>query len=146
MSAKRRYRKISPFEWIYISATTRFPPFAVQLMLEGETLPPLRELEDALAIAAEANVGTRLVVDGRWWVDSERVPAIRQVSPSETPCLSHSLFHEAFSLIDTPPIEILYWAGVGLVFRCSHALMDAGGLIFFAEKTALQPQNLARAE
>jgi amino acid adenylation domain-containing protein len=135
MSAKNRYRKISPFEWTYLSATTHFPPFAIQLWIEVDSLSSHAELESALAIAAGANPGARLVPEEGWWIDSGRVPHVRSISGSESFSFSHPYFHAAFSFGDTPPIEIVYWQGAGLIFRCSHALMDAGGLLFFAQET-----------
>ena len=134
-SVKNRHRKISPFEWIYLSAARHFPPLAIQLWIEAESLPARAELENALAVAATANPGARLVPAGGWWVDSGKTPCIRNIPGSEPFSLTHPCLHAAFSFKDAPPIEIVCWPGTGLIFRCSHALMDAGGLVFFAEET-----------
>ena len=130
-----KYRKISPFEWIYLSATSSFPPFAIQLKIEVITLPPLEDMENALAAAASAHPAARLTVAGTWWADSGKTPPIRIIPATETLSLAHPCFHQPFSITASPPIEVLYWQGAGLVFRCSHALMDAGGLLFFARET-----------
>lgn len=131
----QRYRKISPFEWIYLSAAPNFPPFVIQLRIEMPSLPSVELLENALVIAAAANPGARLVAKHGWWLDSNKKPLIRIVPASETFSLSHPYLQERLSCDDAPPIEVLYWYKTGLVFRCSHALMDAGGLLFFAQET-----------
>ena len=135
MHQLRRCRKISPFEWLYLSATRGFPPCAVQLRIASDTLPSRTALEAALARAAEANPGVRWIPKGAWWVDSGKPPRLRHMARSEVASLDHTVFRESFTFDDIPPVEILWWEGAGLVFRCSHALMDAGGLIFFAEET-----------
>src|SRR5260370_6671763 len=104
----RKYRKISPYEWIYLSATGQFPPFAIQLRIEVESLPPLSLLEEALAVAAEANPGARLTAAGGWWLDSGEKPPVRVVPSSESFSLSHPYFHKSFSFDSLPPIEVLY--------------------------------------
>jgi HAD-superfamily phosphatase, subfamily IIIC/FkbH-like domain len=141
----KRYRKISPFEWIYLSAASGFPPFVIQLWIKMPSLPSLEQLENALVIAAAANPGARLVAKHGWWLDSKKKPFIRIVPASEMFSLSHPYLHERLPCGDTPPIEVLYWYETGLVFRCSHALMDAGGLIFFAQETfrALRNEQLS---
>lgn len=140
----RRYRKITPFEWVYLSATAAFPPFAIQLRIDLSVLPAPELLERALEIAASANPGARLVAAGQWWLDSGKSPSIRIVSAEEIFSLSHPHLHAALSCDDKPPIEVLYWHEAGLIFRCAHALMDAAGLLFFAQETfrALRGEGL----
>ena len=77
----RKYRKISPYEWIYLSATGQFPPFAIQLRIEVESLPPLSLLEEALAVAAEANPGARLTAAGGWLSRSSTPPGASGAVP-----------------------------------------------------------------
>ncbi len=140
----KQYRKISPIEWAYIAATKHFPPFAIQLRIQAKTLPPLLELERALVIAADANSGARLTVANHWWLDNGIPPQVSVVPSTESFSLSHPYLHKPFSFDKTAPIEVLYWEGSGLIFRCSHALMDAGGLLFFAQETfrALRGESL----
>lgn len=68
-------------------------------------------------------------------MDCGQAPQIRVLPSTDLFSLSHPSLHQAFSFGVLPPIEVVYWKGVGLIFRCSHALMDAGGLIFFAQET-----------
>jgi amino acid adenylation domain-containing protein len=135
MHQEGRFRKISPFEWLYLSVSRGFPPCAVQLWISADTLPSRSSLEAALATAAESHVGVRLIPKGAWWIDSGKAPRVRYFPRSDIASLSHPVFHESFEFHDIPAVEVLYWEGAGLVFRCSHALMDAGGLLFFAQET-----------
>ncbi len=112
-----------------------FPPFAIQLLIEAPFALSHEALEAALAKAAAANPGARLVADQDCWIDSGISPRVRIISPPEPFSSAHAFFTDAFTFGSTPPIEAVYCPGSGLAFRCSHALMDAGGLIFFSEET-----------
>ena len=127
------YRRLSPIECVYLGGAPSYPPFAIQLWLEASTLPARSALEKALAAAAAVNPGARLRVEGKSWVDTGATPRIREMPASQSPSLAHPLFHEPFDF-GRVPLEVVAWEGQGLVFRCSHALMDARGLYFFAEE------------
>jgi hypothetical protein len=139
-----QYRKLTPYEWIYRSVAESFPPFVIQLKIELSSLPTHHELENAVAKAAAVNPGSRLVAHGRWWEDTYRNPRIRIVPPTEPYSLSCAWVQSSINFDEAPPLEVLHWDGVGLIFRCVHALMDAGGLIFFAQETfrALRGESL----
>lgn len=128
----RRCRRISPIEWAYLAAAPEFPPFAIQLWIEGSGGLTLPELQTAVHTAARANPGARLLVQGRWWVDSQGAPATRAASGSFS--LAHPLLKQPFEPTRQVPCEVALLPGSGLLFRCSHALMDARGLLFFAEE------------
>jgi amino acid adenylation domain-containing protein len=135
MTSINKLRKITPTEQTYRAMHQGFPPCAIQLWIVADTVPPHDELALALATASKVNVGARLIAKGRWWVDSGKSPQVRHISCSERATLSHAVFHESFACTASPPIEVVSWEGQGLIFRCAHALMDAGGLLFFAEET-----------
>jgi FkbH-like protein len=126
-------RRITPFEWLYSSIESGFPPFAIQFKVETSVLPEPQELEHAVAKAAALNPGARLVANGRWWDHSSNPPKVRVIPSVEPYSLSCECVHSP--LERNPPIEVLHWHGVGLIFRAAHALMDAGGLVFFAQDT-----------
>ncbi|SNS53723.1 amino acid adenylation domain-containing protein [Noviherbaspirillum humi] len=141
-------KKMSPLEKIYFSLANSFAPFAIQLWIQADTLPALPALEQALACAAAANPGARLMQRNLSWQDTGIAPRVRSI-PSGTPfSLSHPVLHEGLCDLPSPAIEVLYWPGAGLIFRCSHALMDAGGLLFFARETfrALRAEPLSGSE
>lgn len=144
MAPHEKIRRISPTEQVYLSMNMSVPPCAIQLWLEADTQPSQYDLEQALILASQKNIGARLIVKGRWWVDSGISPKVRKISSLDRPSHSNSVFHESFLCEITPPIEVIVWEGQGLIFRCSHALMDAGGLLFFAEETfrALRNESL----
>lgn len=130
-----RYRKITPYEWAYLAATPGFPPFVIQLRIDIAPLPTPESLEQALAAAAAVNPGARLVARGHWWWDSGEPPRLRQIASTESFSLQHPRLQTQLPSHVAPPIEVLYWHGRSLIFRCAHALMDAGGLLFFAKET-----------
>ena len=145
MTSLNKLRRISPMEQTYRAMAHGFPACAIQLWIAANTVPPYEELAHALAIASQANISARLITKGNWWVDSGKSPNIRKISCSESVTLTHAIFHESFACPETPPIEVVSWEGQGLIFRCAHALMDAGGLLFFAEETfrALRNESLS---
>jgi amino acid adenylation domain-containing protein len=129
-----RHRKISPNEWLYLSSARHFPPFAIQLLIAADTMPSQQTMRAAVASAAAHNPGARLVRQGAWWVDCGALPAVRHLPPAEIFSLTHPAVHAALPMDGATPLEIICWEGAGLLFRCAHALMDAGGLRFFAEE------------
>ena len=135
MNSERRYRKVSPNEWLYLSSAEHFGPFAIQFLIAAKALPPLESLRAAVAKAAASNPGARLIRRGPWWIEGGGPPEVRYVAASEVFSLSHSAVHAALLSDDATPFEIICWEDTGILFRCAHALMDAGGLLFFAEET-----------
>lgn len=123
------YRRLSPFERIYFSVAPHFPPFAIQLLIEGDAPPSAAALSEALAQARHAHPLAGMGPSARGWV-SKAAPSALEEAEGEVR-LDNPIFHRPFHL-DAPPLEIVRWADAGVLFRCSHALMDAGGLFFFA--------------
>jgi amino acid adenylation domain-containing protein len=130
-----RYRRLSPSERLYLSAAHAFPPFAVQLLIEGSPTPRLADLASAAHRAADANAGARLVVSGGGWLDSGAGPRVVDAATTGLPPLDDPAFAAPFEPATRPPIEILVFRDAAVVFRASHALMDARGLLHFAEDT-----------
>jgi amino acid adenylation domain-containing protein len=120
---------------MYLACARHFSPFAVQWRIDGAYSFPPALLETAVGAAAVANPGARLVPDGRSWVDSGLAPRVSLIEADKLLGVSHPALERDFSFDERPPIELLYVFGHGLIFRCSHALMDAGGLRYFAEET-----------
>ncbi|HAU1636855.1 TPA: non-ribosomal peptide synthetase [Legionella pneumophila] len=128
-----RVRKLSPTERLYIACEDLFPPFAIQLLLTSKPLPSVAELQDAIRKVVHANPGIRLEAQRRWWLDLHRIPQVRTYSgfdgePIEAPLIREKIKNTG------PACEIVVWENRGLLFRASHALMDAGGLLFWAEE------------
>ena len=73
----RDYRRpVSPTEWFYLAVQRIMPPFAIQLVFEGRGRIELSELTAAVAAAAAACPGSRLVRAGRTWRASAGAPTI----------------------------------------------------------------------
>ena len=126
-------RRVTPYEWLYLAASPHFAPFAIQLRVALARLPERTLLEAAIQQAASANPGARLRVRGRRWHDSGLAPQLRLPGDALPFTLAHPALHQQLGIQDTPLLEVLYWPGCGLIFRCSHALMDAAGLLLFAK-------------
>ena len=128
-----RSRRITPTEWLYLGMEPELPPFAIQLKIAIARLPSVDELTHALTVAAAANPGARLQARGRWWWDDGRSPRVTPVD--DVPfSLQHPALRRRLAMDDGPPLELLRWEGTGLVLRCAHALMDAAGLLYFAQE------------
>ncbi|MFJ4652652.1 peptide synthetase [Nocardia sp. NPDC088792] len=129
-------RPISPTELIYFPMRDMAPPFLMQLAVEGAGTIDPEQLRKAVAIAAEAIPGARLVRDGKYWVDSGVAPAVRVID--------HALQYEALEAdpVLTSPIGptpestvevlLLTAAPTTLVFRVFHGVMDGMGMIMWA--------------
>ena len=128
-----RLRRITPTEWLYLCMEPELPPFAIQLKIEMAQLPSTGDLAHALAAAASANPAARMQARGRWWWDDGGVPHITRVDAAPF-SLQHPALRRRLPLDAGPPLEVLRWDGLGLVLRCAHALMDAAGLLAFAQE------------
>jgi hypothetical protein len=132
-------RRISFNERLYLASEAMKPGFCIQIVVEGDGALTEENLSSAVACAAAVNPGARLVRRGvlGWmrWVASGPTPPVRVVAPwsdSEGP---------------PPEVERPLGPGVGptcevvlspgprprVVFRCFHGVMDARGLLHFAE-------------
>lgn len=129
-----RVRRLSPNEQFYTLCGQLFPPFAIQFLLSAIQLPSKKELEEAIDKVAQANPSTRFEVQGRWWLDANRLPRVRVYQGSgngdliSAPILKESIGNTG------PACEVVLWENQGLLFRASHALMDAGGLLFWVNE------------
>ncbi|MEV6767467.1 peptide synthetase [Nocardia sp. NPDC051030] len=129
-------RPISPTELIYFPMRDMAPPFLMQMAYEGVGALDPEDLRRAIAIAAEANPGARLVRDGKFWVDSGVTPALRVVP--------HVLQYAALEAdpVLTSPIgphpestcEVLLLTGdpTTIIFRVFHGVMDGMGMVMWA--------------
>jgi len=118
-----KHRRLSPGERMHAAAARFFPPYATQLWIEGDGRISLEELGKAMDLVAAANPGVRWKRRGSWWVQGER-PRIRESSCPE------SVKKERMDM-RSHPCELVKLPG-GLLFRSCHALMDGGGLLFWA--------------
>ena len=128
-----RIRKLSPTERFYVACTDLFSPFAIQLLLSAEHLPSVAELEKAMKKVADANPSIRFEIQGRWWVDANRLPQVRIYKKPESNIIDSPLLKEKIACIG-PSCEVVVWKDRGLLFRATHSLMDAGGLLFWVEE------------
>ncbi|MFE3191811.1 peptide synthetase [Nocardia sp. NPDC059240] len=129
-------RPISPTELIYFPMRDLAPPFLMQFVVEGEGSIDPEALRRAVATAAAANPGARLVRDGKQWIDSGVAPDVRVVDHAlQYPAL------EADPVLTSPigpnadaTVEVLLLTGAPttLVFRVFHGVMDGMGMVMWA--------------
>ncbi|MBB5911858.1 hypothetical protein BJY24_000725 [Nocardia transvalensis] len=131
-------RRVSPTERMYFPMRDLAPPFLMQMEFRGAGSLDADELRRAVAIAADACPGARLVRDGRYWVDGGVAPAVREISGyvANEPRL------EADSVLTSPigpnpetTCEVLLLTGesVSVVFRVFHGVMDGMGMALWAK-------------
>ena len=128
-----RVRKLSPTERLYLVCDDLFPPFAIQFLLTLTSLPSVIQLEDALIKVAQVNPCIQFEVQGRWWVNKKRTPSIRIYPGYAGELIDAPLLKERIRARG-PACELVIWQNKGLLFRASHTLMDAGGLLFWVEE------------
>ncbi|MGP3948182.1 amino acid adenylation domain-containing protein [Streptomyces sp. 7N604] len=125
-------RPVSPTEWLYLAARRLGPDMVLQLLVEGEGTPDADELRAAVATAARACPGSRLVRDGRTWRDTALPPRVRVLE-------SDSAMSQDCALDpDTgPSCEVVLLTGAPgrpttLAFRVFHGVMDGHGALIWA--------------
>ncbi|MRH86839.1 peptide synthetase [Nocardia sp. SYP-A9097] len=129
-------RPISPTEFMYFPMRDLAPPFLMQLAVEGVGSVDAEELRRAVAIAAEANPGARLVREGKYWVDSGVAPAVRVIDHAlQYPALeSDPVLTSPIGPTPESTLEVLLLtaAPFTLVFRVFHGVMDGMGMVMWA--------------
>ena len=131
-------RRISFNEKMYLAIDQLDPGLCIQIVLEGEGELDYDDLKSAVLAATAVNPGARLIATGAlgWmtWSASGPQPAVRCINDwgkGDAPLdLERSL-----SPKDGPTCEVIYAPGAitRVVFRCFHGVMDARGLLHFAE-------------
>ncbi|MDG6106871.1 non-ribosomal peptide synthetase [Dactylosporangium aurantiacum] len=126
-------RAVSPVEW-WIAAHPRGAVPVLQVAVEGTGALDPGRLAEAVTAASDACPGTRLARKGREWVDTGRPPAVRTVEPGGVPVHRLPQLQEPLLHRGRPTCEVLHVGGPepAVVFRASHAVMDAGGVLLWA--------------
>lgn len=123
------------------------PPFAIQLVIEGEGDVTLADLTAAVEAAGHSCPGSRLIADGAHWRDSGRAPPVRETNP-----ITGFGPNEAADLwrpLDPntgPTCEVLL-SKTAIVFRAFHGVMDGKGAMTWATEVfrALRGETLQGA-
>lgn len=129
-------------ERLWLAADAVAPPYANQVVVEGQGIIDQGRLQDAVDKASEANPGSRLVLKGAlrgcYWQDSGLRPPIRYLKDvtwdgrgsDNAPFLKRGLPYRG------PTCEVLYLESspvTRLVFRSNHGAMDGMGTVYWAE-------------
>jgi len=135
------HRPLSIIERIWLGIDSAYPPYAVQIVLEGSGHVDEGHFRSAVAEAAEANPGSRLVLKGALhrlhWRDSGINPSVRRVAGNlwdgYTP--AHASFFWDPMPHTGPTSEVLIVDGPvpRIVFRALHAAMDGRGAYLWME-------------
>lgn len=139
---KKNYRPMSSASRLWTAVGEVWPPFCVQMNIEGEGIISLQEMKHAVKLASEANPGARLVRRGilsaSRWIDSGVTPRVREVDGSDWTGLNQEnapFLMDRLDIDKGPSCEVLLVRGAStrLIFRTHHAVMDARGTIVWAE-------------
>ncbi|WP_329585521.1 non-ribosomal peptide synthetase [Kitasatospora sp. NBC_01250] len=131
-------RPVSPPEWFYLAAQRLGRAMVQQLVVEGDpgSEPTPQALRAAVAQAAVACPGSRLVRRGRHWVDSGRPPQVLVAAPGSAPDAElrtgTAVLAEPLDAEAGVGCEVVLLPGAAdrpsaLLFRVSHAVMDGHG-------------------
>jgi len=136
-------RPLCRTERVYLLFDEFCPGFANQFFLEGTGVLDQAKWQKAVAIASEANPGTRLVLKGHLmfshWVDSGVTPKVREVDGSAWDGLSPenapAFLTESLSPWEGPTCEVVLVHGdpLRIVFKSHHAVMDGRGTLTWLE-------------
>jgi hypothetical protein len=146
-------RRVSFNERLYLAAERMKPGFCIQIVVEGEGELAVDALRDAVARATAANPGARLVLRGvlGWmrWVPRGPVPPVRVVGAWPEGDAVPPDLEQPLPPTTGPTCEVVLSRGPRprVVFRCFHGVMDARGLLHFAEEVfrALRGEELVGA-
>ncbi len=120
--------------------TIRLQALSIQYVFEGSGSLTIDELRAAVAVASEANPGSRLVLRGflKWlrWESLGALPSVAALPPWDADGELPAALQDPFDVKKGPTCQILFTqaAQSRLVFRCFHGVMDGRGLIHFAEE------------
>ncbi|MEU7907359.1 non-ribosomal peptide synthetase [Actinoplanes sp. NPDC049118] len=120
----RYQRPVSPTEWLYLAGQRTMPPFAVQLVVEGEGSLDPAALTEAVRVGSAACPGARLARRGRTWIDTGAAPPVTVAGPA-------SLCAGPASAPLERTCEVVAAEGA-VLFRASHAVMDGRGVLTWA--------------
>ncbi|MFF7634987.1 amino acid adenylation domain-containing protein [Kitasatospora sp. NPDC008050] len=126
-------RAITPMEWAFLGVRPALS--VVQHVVEGDGTVAPEDLAAALAIAAQASPGMRLIRRGRRWVDSGTAPALHVLDADsfDNERLDHPALHRPLDASGAT-CEVLLIPGTPttLVFRAFHGVTDGRGLHLWA--------------
>ncbi|MFN8674134.1 MAG: non-ribosomal peptide synthetase [Candidatus Sericytochromatia bacterium] len=144
------YKKVSNSERFYQVCEKISPPFSIQMMLEGSGELSLETLSEALKEVAKVNKGTRLALKRKglkqFWFDTKIPPKVKIADEKffkefeENKVLIDSTknpyFYSNLDLENGRSCEVYLSNGktTRVIFRALHSLMDARGLLFWAEE------------
>ena len=129
--SQRYGRPLSAEEWLYVGMGGRN---TIQHVVEGTGRLDVAALTAAVATASEACPGTRLRRRGKRWVDSGIAPPVHVLTgPFDRERLSSRALRKPLRP-SGPTCEVLLFPGerATVVFRASHAVTDARGLLPWA--------------
>jgi hypothetical protein len=127
-------RPISPDDWMMLAAPDGLVT-EIQLCVEGHGAIDPGALSAAVAAAADACPGTRLVRRGRRWVDSGAAPAVRvaEAGDFDRARLDSPLLRSPLARRHGASCEVILVRGTPatVIFRAHHAAMDGKGAMFW---------------
>lgn len=128
------FRPISTTEYLYFPMRELAPPCVMQLVLPGIGTLTADRLRAAVQAAAAHCPGARLRREGRFWIDTEIPPPVREVPGHvlDYARLEHDRVLD--SPIDAATCEVVLLTGdpVTVLFRVFHGVMDGGGMLLWA--------------
>jgi len=134
-------RPVSYLERGWLCVDRNGPPYANQVVLEGQGELDVEQLKRAVERASEANPGSRLVLKGFlrncYWQDSGASPDVKLIEhcPWDGQSQDHAPFLQTRLPYNGPTCEVVYVKGnvPRLVFRSNHGVMDGVGTFTWME-------------
>lgn len=139
---KRYSRPLTGIERGLLLSAQICPPFANQVLIEGEGVLNKAHWQSAIEKASEANPGSRLVLSGglkfSQWIDSGKAPQLREVDGTNWTGFDQEgapFLLDKLSSNKGPTCEVLLVKGTPqrILFRTLHAVMDGHGTMTWME-------------
>ncbi len=138
MTATPTFRRdVSPNERLYLAGARIAGPFAIQLFIDGEGDVDLARLTRAVAEAAAACPGARLVLDGKQWVESGVAPPVTVVDGDERPDEESPRWRQSLDVQAGPTCEVVVVRRpmrTTVIIRAFHGVMDGKGALIWAHE------------
>ncbi|MEU8781750.1 non-ribosomal peptide synthetase [Streptomyces sp. NPDC048637] len=130
-------RPISPTEWWFLAHPDELSP-TLSVVVEGDGPIDRARLAEAVAVASDVCPGSRLVHEEQSWVDGGTPPPVLVVEAEGPGVTDLANLPELQALLSGPDVPfcrvmLVHGERTAVAFRAHHAVMDARGLLAWAE-------------
>lgn len=150
LKSNKFYKKVSNTERFYQVCEKISPPFSLQMLVEGKGNITIEDLREAVKVVSKLNKGTIINLKrkglNQYWIEGTLLPSVKLADEKYfeqfddnrvlLDNFNNPYFYNKLNVENGPACEIWLIKGkkTRVLFRGHHSLMDARGLLFWAEE------------